>query len=509
MKRITMMLCILLSALMLLTACHSTIPLDDSADTKNTQSDSTQPVDPGTSSDTQAQTERATSPDEKTTASERITEPLDIEDDEPARPITIEVAKLGEIVFEDDPPEDRQNVQFCDMKQFLVYGDYVIGKDMVFSINHQIINGQKYNTKTGVVSPLCIDPYCSHDTHALLSSSPEDACPFGLTSSFYFVWNNKVYYDRVYIIASGTPDWGTYHNVFASYDIATGEYKAIHDYSYPYNYTTAENMKTPSDKHSRWLLYGDHAYTLMYEPITTKPQSETDYRRMLVRLDLSTNKEENLFDVTDFLASGDSLTFIRKYVCYFINTNTGLMTMLDMKTGEVTTVSISKNVADGPIARQGFGLCEEWFYCLYSPNKNSVPTYFERINLLTGKHERLSDAIFDDLIGMDDRYIYLGLAARNFQEENPWIDITYPQQDQEHEGKVIVRFSLDMQEMKVLGNSRMGIGVVTEKGIVGQTFFFDFGTGITYLTGDGVTQENVIAFQDDEFLQRMEALGYR
>ena len=81
MKRILTMLCILLSALMLLTACHSTVPLDDPADTKNTQSDSTQLVDPGTSSDTQAQTERATSPDEKTTASERITEPLDIEDD--------------------------------------------------------------------------------------------------------------------------------------------------------------------------------------------------------------------------------------------------------------------------------------------------------------------------------------------------------------------------------------------------------------------------------------------
>ena len=518
MKRILTVLCILLSALMLLTACHSTVPLDP-VNTDNTQSDSTQPADPGTSSETQAQTERAntsdnqTDPTEKATGiSERVTEPLKPEDDEPARPITIEVAKLGEIVFEDDPPEDRQRVQFCDMKMYLVYGDYVIGSDIAFC-PHWPLGGQKYNVKTGVMSSLCTDPYCSHDNHVLLEKSPEESCPFGATGNYYFVWKNKVYYNRMYIVASETPDWGTYHTVFASYDIATGEYKAVHDYSFPYNYRTAENERMPSDMPSRWLLYGDHAYTLIYRPTTTKPQGAEDYRRMLVRLDLHTNKEENLLDVTELLDGADSLTFIKKYVCYFFNVESCLLTMLDMKTGEVTKVSLSKNTSGGPVPMLGVGLCDEWFYCMYSPSKSSSNQYLTRINLSTGKHERLSDAILSDITGMDDQYIYVSLATQELQENDPWFDITFPWDDHDHHGNVVIRFDLDAQNMRVLGPTNVAIGVITGGKYIGSKKYFDLETGATYeIKYDSIEGETNIELSyptDNEYLQRMESLGYR
>ena len=504
-----------------LVSCHSTVPLDP-VGTENTRSDSTLPSNQAatspdnpdiSTSGTQAQTERATAPDEnKTTASERITEPLDIEDDEPARPITIEVAKLGELTFEDDPSEDRQAVQFCDMKMYLTYGDYVIGSDIAYC-PHWPLGGQKYNVKTGVISSLCTDPYCTHDNRVLLEKSPEESCPFGTTGNYYFVWENKVYYNRIYILSSETPDWGTYHTVFASYDIATGEYKAIHDYSFPYNYRTAENERMPSDMPSRWLLYGDHAYTLIYRPTTTKPQGTEDYRRMLVRLDLHTNKEENILDVTELLDSADSLTFIREYTCYFFNVNSSLMTMLNMKTGEVTKVSLCKNTSDGPVARQGFGLYGEWFYCMYSPNQSSSNQYLTRINLQTGRQERLSDAILSSLLGMDEQYIYVSLAKQGLQESDPWIDITFPMEDHDHPGNVFVRFDKDTQKMKVLGPTNVSIGVITGGKYIGSNKYFDLETGgtyeIKYDSMEGGTKIVLDLTPDNEYLQHMEALGYR
>ena len=155
MKRIATKICILLSALMLLTACHSTVPLDDPEETESKQPESDLPVESDPPAESFTDTESDTLPASSHSDS-------DTSDTTAPNPITDESVLWLDTdgIYPEDPP-----YSFFTNQEVLDTDTYLIGGVSIFASYQNEVKADtmlKYNTATGLFSPVCVDPYCDH-----------------------------------------------------------------------------------------------------------------------------------------------------------------------------------------------------------------------------------------------------------------------------------------------------------------------------------------------------------
>ncbi len=496
MKRILTVLCILLSALMLLTACHSTIPLDtpaEASDTETTQTQSTEPL-----------TETPTLPPE-TERGETETLPPDMDVTEPAFPIGPEITSAkadttGTVVthtprtdlFIGTAVEDTQRMQINGASASLQNDTYIFYSGNVCEVC-------KRNLETLEETPACCDPFCTHIDNIFVIS-PETACPFNGIRTLNFLYENKLYYVRSYAIRRDTQGAAEWHDVFSSYDYMTDEYHAIEDITIPYN-TNLERGTPPHEsyqKYGHYCVYGDYAYSIQYRCVSGNGDRMEDYGRMLVRLDLKTDKSEDLMPVDGLLPDKASIFAIRDRKIY-LTAPDGLW-IWNPGEGSVRRIMSIDYDCTAWWNRGSSGLDANYAYLTtyHSPSglNPSDGLYHEmpctcllRVDLKTGEPERLTDVVPDQVFMRDNAIYIVPQPGYNQLTEywrlnvNPWKEST-----NRHKKYMvqILKIDLDSGKTETIGycnpnqiSGSSGI-MLTKNGLFGNYGFFEFSSGITY-----------------------------
>ena len=483
---------------LLLTACHSTVPLDDPVDISGTvtsQAQSTEPL-----------TETPTLPPETGhIGSETL--PDDIPDINPAPVSTVDSdfttarADTSNTVITHTPrtdffigtaPEDGMKTQVIEPSNVLQNENFVFYKG--------IYEMMKRNLKTLEETPVCCDPFCTHWETIFITGSPEDACPFNDVSGVLFLYKNKIYYIRTYAKELNTDGAAEWHDVFSSYDYMTGEYRAIEDLKILYNTNTSQWVSPDRDMFQyfgSFCVYGSYAYSFQYRPIHGKGDSAQDYGRVLVRLDLETDKSTDLMLVEDILPKNAVILAIRNRIIYLMTTDAlwvwnpaeGTMRRITVIDPAYTTWYRKGNCAiyDGFLYTMTYHYPDG--YAIDKLQHTEIPlTCLLRINLETGEPEQLTD-VCPEYVFFHDENIYI-VPQRGYLQKteywrlnvNPWKESTIPHKKYMRH---ILKTDMNGENMETIGycNSEdiasWGL-LLTDTGLLGDLGFFEFSTGITY-----------------------------
>ena len=490
---------LLIFALSILVSCSSTIPIDKkdgsgmSAPEESRHFDaSTRPADSQSTTDPQIGTDTDPAETEAETAAPVPVNKVD----------TTAVADTGNTVYTHTPrtdffvgtaSEDSRTTQVIRPTNVLQSEDFIFSFDLKYGI-------VKRNLKTYEKTPVCTDPYCSHKQGYNLSGKPEDACPFNSVFGIYFLYGNKIYYTRSYVVKTGSDGAAEWHDVFSSYDYVTGEYHAIDDIKIPYN-TRQSNLTAPHEAYQfygSFCLYGSYAYSFQYRPINGKGESAEDYGRVLVRLDLNTDKSEDLMPVDGLISESATIYAIRNKVIYLLASD-GLW-VWKPEEGSVRRITVidptyTKWYPNGEGALyNGYLYTMTYHYpegtsgAMVMSIDNLPVACLIRINLNTGEAERLTDVtplyVFmrDDTIWIVPQKGYMQQTEYWRLNVNPWKESTNP-----HKKYMTQILTVDMNggNMQTIGYCNPdALGetdiLLTEYGLVGEDGFFEFSTGITF-----------------------------
>ena len=431
------------------------------------------------------------------------TEPPEIETAAPVpvnKADTTAAADPGDTVYTHAPrtdffvgtaPEDGQTTQVIQPTNVLQNENFIF-----FRGKYGVL---KHNLKTNEETPVCCDPFCTHWQDYNLTGKPEDACPFNYIYEIHFLYGNKIYYTRSYIVKTSSDGAAEWHDVFSSYDYVTGEYHAIEDIMIPYN-TEQSNLTPPHETYQRFgsfCVYGSYAYSFQYRPIHGKGDSAQDYGRVLVRLDLETDQTTDLMPVDDILPEKTSIFTIRNKTIYLLTDN-GLW-VWKPEEGKVRRVTSIDPLYTRWYRNGECALFDGYLYVMtyhypngYADDKlvfNESPvTCLLRIDLKTGVPERLTD-VCPDYVFFNDKTIYI-VPKKGYEQQteywrlnvNPWKESTNP-----HKKYVrhILKTDMNGENMETVGycNSddiaSWGL-LLTDTGLLGDLGFFEFSTGITY-----------------------------
>ncbi len=481
---------------LLLTACHSTVPLDDPVDISGTvtsQAQSTEPL-----------TETPTLPPETGhIGSETL--PDDIPDINPAPVSTVDSdfttarADTSNTVITHTPrtdffigtaPEDGMKTQVIEPSNVLQNENFVFYKGLYYEMT-------KRNLKTLEETPVCCDPFCTHWETIFITGSPEDACPFNDVSGVLFLYKNKIYYIRTYAKELNTDGAAEWHDVFSSYDYMTGEYRAIEDLKILYNTNTSQWVSPDRDMFQyfgSFCVYGSYAYSFQYRPIHGKGDSAQDYGRVLVRLDLETDKSTDLMPVDGIVPENAVILAIRDKIIYLLSDD-GLW-VWKPEDGTVRRITILDAAYTQWYRKGDCAIYNGYLYIMtshypngYDEDKYEIPVIcLLRINLETGQPERLTD-VCPEYVFFSDETIYI-VPKNGYDQQteywrlnvNPWKESTNT-----HKKYIthILKTDMNGENMETIGYCNWddieseGL-LLTDTGLLGDLGFFEFSTGITY-----------------------------
>ena len=385
-------------------------------------------------------------------------------------------------------------------EQTFTTGSVLQNENFAFYTSSPICALTKRNLKTLEETPVCCDPYCSHEMISYINGSPEDVCPFNNVTSVLFLYQNKVYYVRSYtkdIDTDGAAEW---HDVFASYDYVTGEYRAIEDKKMFYNKRLEDWVTPKHEKYQRfgsYFVYGSAAYSIQYRPIYGKGDSAQDYGRVLVRLDLETDKSTDLMPVDNVLPDDGGIMYIRGKTVYYLNSEA--LWAWKPEEGTLRRLTVIDTTYTLWYVNGYYAVSGDYLYTMtyhYPDGYDEDKIFFTecpltcllRINLNTGEPEQLTD-VCPDRFFLRDGKIYV-VPEKGYMQKtefwqlnvNPWKESTRVHKKYMRH---ILKMDLDGGNAETIGycnSDDLGAGylLLTENGLLGSGGFFEFSTGITY-----------------------------
>lgn len=433
--------------------------------------------------------ETGTVPDPEETTDESRTQA------ETKQEISVSTARAD--FFPPDAPEDHMDMQITYPGTMLVNDAYII-----LCQSTGACSLTKINRSTGERSPVCCDPYCAHGG-ALIVADPDETCPFNFIRSIHFLYGNKLYYTRSYIVRTDTDGAAEYHDVLSSYDLMTGEYKAIENKKIPYNtYTMNGTPEHESFQNiGEFIVYGSYAYSFQYRPINGDGDKLEDYSLALVRLDLTTDKSEDVMAVDNLIPYDATPCAIRNGIMYFLTSDA--IWSWNPAEGAPRQIMSYDPACTTWYRQWNNAIHDGYWYTLiayYADGiNNHQPTSapvksLVRINLETGEEEKLTEAGVEMLFISEDS-LYMVLDFGPFQKNEAWRAATLPWYE-EHEDihvkfmRAVVRMDVDGGHEELIGWSNIPYTTVLLKnGLVLDDGFFEFSTGITYNT-DGTVRDD-------------------
>ena len=462
----------------LLTACSSTIPLErvDTAasDTEQMPLPGTQPTEPDTR--------------QESTSTSDTSAPNPPEDE----PVGTVVHEPRTDFFIGTAAEDAERTHILSNNGLLLNDTY-----MFTNTSHQGIS--KINLETFEFTPVCRDPFCKHNNMVYLSDL-KDACMLGPIYQMGFLYENKVYYIRSYIVDTDTEGSAEYHDVFSSYDYTTGEYHAIQDSMIPYNKELMKKQMRVTPVHEiyqsigTYIVYGSYAYSIQYRPIAGGGDTLSDYRRTLVRLDLSTDKTEDLMVIDGVLPESASILTILNRTIYLLTNDT--LYAWSPERGTIRTI-VTIDAAHQRWYRKWYDAMRDGYWYTVIDNypdgfaqKNTMDSAFVRIDLRTGEIERMTSACPNMTFIVGDAF-YLLLRQGFWQIDERWKADASPWQYSGDQHlmylSAVVKIDMDGGQEELLGYCYPGSwAYATPEGIVwmdealpGCSRIFEFATGLT------------------------------
>lgn len=165
---------------------------------------------------------------------------------------------------------------------------------------------------SGIISPVCADPLCTHSTQT---------CPFAGQISFFFLHDNKIFYNRSYSVNDEKEYYG-FHQ-FCSYDLDTMEFKI---------YKQEELVSgEPYGKYARILFHGNYCY---YCDLSYDSEKDISIWKIM-RLDLDTGSEVYLGDMENENGFVMEYLFIIGDRIYFRDAQSIFSTDLDLNDKQV------------------------------------------------------------------------------------------------------------------------------------------------------------------------------
>ena len=161
----------------------------------------------------------------------------------------------------------------------------------------------RLDPQTGVISYVCSDPLCSHGR----------GCPlYGITAGF-FVYNNKLFYNRYFIDPSkktNDADGNPRVNDFCVYDMSDGKMKVLQNYDYNMLISTDRQIFTGNYRYYEDYVQLDESYegyeefcnehnTVPFMMLPTRMDIETGERTVISTKDSIMNATEKLCFVLD------------------------------------------------------------------------------------------------------------------------------------------------------------------------------------------------------------------
>ncbi len=304
-----------------------------------------------------------------------------------------------------------RNVQISGSKYMIANDKYV------FSAQKLGIKGTgKINLLTNRVTNVCIQPGCTHKLPHNIDIP--GYCHIPATSDLLFVveeeifyryYNHLVDYDKA---DNNEPDNREVIQIFASYNITTGEYREIltmkmTEFEYMFNFI----------HHKGYIYYNRQVAKV------DRPEKKEDYRFCCCRMKIGEYKEEILFAFEDVCTLPDGvlpdLFAMDQDKIWFACPGNGQLLEVDSKTGEAR-FHLGENdgifvTFDSPAAYYCDGYC---YFTATIPKLKGEAAYraiFElyRLNCATGETEKLTEDYVMWLFVSDQKLYYA--MAFNYQ----------------------------------------------------------------------------------------------
>lgn len=299
------------------------------------------------------------------------------------------------------PDNEQPELLSAHWDMVLQNNDYLIGEhDVILGMTEQvdIPSGVdvKYNLKTHVVSPICVDELCSHEEGS--------SCKFQDVVSYCFVKDNDVFYRvNVHTVigtyeekdengnSSEVPLWDQKQE-FVRYNLLTGDYKVLISMS-----STEAEMTG-----GRFIRSGNNAFYLRYIPQVEKPQSESDYKLYLCSTDLKDGGETRVFEAPSVLGKKSVLLFCMNQAFYFYDSQTQQLFRVT-NDGTVQADMLLNGTGEQTVQGGVDGLFSYGSYFYYpvevgkaDPAHGELSGYYlYRLNVETKQFERVSNEIIE------------------------------------------------------------------------------------------------------------------